>query len=132
MVLITETHIYCSNAGDARSVACIGGKSLELSKDHKPTLPLERQRIIAAGHFVEDERVDGALAISRAIGDWEYKNAKLPAQKMAVSCYPDVSKTALTQDVQFVICACDGIWDCMTSQQACDFVIKGKNKLLES
>jgi hypothetical protein len=34
---------------------------------------------------------------------------------MAVSSYPDVSKTPITPDMQFVICACDGIWDCMTS-----------------
>lgn len=28
-----------------------------------------------------------------------------------------------------MICACDGIWDCMTSQEACDYVIAGKKKL---
>ena len=49
---------------------------------------------------------------------------------MAVSSYPDVSKTPITPDMQFVICACDGIWDCMTSQQACDFVKKGRSKLV--
>ena len=53
---------------------------------------------MAAGHYVEDERVDGALAISRALGDWEYKNARLLPEKMAVSGYPDVTKTAITFD----------------------------------
>ena len=48
---------------------------------------------------------------------------------MAVSGVPDVTKTAITYDTQFIICACDGIWDCMTSQQAVDFVNKGKIKL---
>lgn len=42
VLLITDTHIYCANAGDARTVACVQGKSLDLSKDHKPTLPAER------------------------------------------------------------------------------------------
>lgn len=115
MVLVTPSFIYCANAGDARSVACINGRAVELSKDHKPTLPLERQRIVAAGHFVQEERVDGALAISRALGDWEYKNPKLAPEKMAVSGVPDVSRTPISGELEFIICACDGIWDCMTS-----------------
>jgi serine/threonine protein phosphatase PrpC len=101
-----------------------------LSKDHKPDLPEERKRVVAAGHYVEDGRVDGVIAISKAIGDWEYKSPKLAPEKMAVSAFPDVTKTAITKDTDFLICACDGIWDCMTSQQACDFVKKGRSKLV--
>ena len=40
--------------------------------------------------MVEDGRVDGIIAISRAIGDWEYKSTNLEAHKMAVSSYPEV------------------------------------------
>lgn len=36
VVLITPDYIYCANAGDSRAVACIGGNTKELSKDHKP------------------------------------------------------------------------------------------------
>lgn len=77
LILITATHIYCANSGDARGVVCEKGKSLDLSRDHKPDLPAERSRVIAAGHYVEDSRVDGVIAISRALGDWEYKSDKL-------------------------------------------------------
>lgn len=129
VILITETHIYCANSGDARGVLSEKGKSLDLSKDHKPDLPAERSRVIAAGHYVEDSRVDGVIAISRALGDWEYKSNKLAPEKMAVSGYPDVTKTAITPNTEFVICACDGIWDCMSSQAAVDFVKRGKEKL---
>lgn len=80
--------------------------------------------------MVDDGRVDGIIAISRAIGDWEYKSPSLDAEKMAVSAYPEVSKHEITKDTQFVICACDGIWDCMTSQVAVDFVGQAKNKLV--
>lgn len=73
--------------------------------------------------------MDGVIAISRAIGDWEYKSATLEPEKMAVSAYPDISKTLITKDTEFIICACDGIWDCMKSQEACDFVVKAKAKL---
>ena len=78
MVLITKDTIYCANAGDSR--ACLAtkkGKVIELSYDHKPDNDGELKRVKAAGGFVEDGRVQGVIAVSRAIGDWEYKNPKL-------------------------------------------------------
>jgi hypothetical protein len=79
--------------------------------------------------MVEDGRVDGIIAISRALGDWEYKSTTLEAPKMAVSGYPEVKVFDITPNLEFIICACDGIWDCMTSQQACDFVYQAKQKM---
>jgi serine/threonine protein phosphatase PrpC len=73
MVLITPNEIYCANAGDSRTVMCEHGKTVELSKDHKPDLPSERTRILKAGGEVVDGRVNGMLALSRAIGDFDYK-----------------------------------------------------------
>jgi serine/threonine protein phosphatase PrpC len=55
------------------------GKVTELSKDHKPDNDSELKRIKAAGGFVDDGRVQGIIAVSRAIGDWEYKNPSLLA-----------------------------------------------------
>ena len=78
--------------------------------------------------MVEDGRVDGIIAISRAIGDWEYKSATLEPSKMAVSSYPEVRTYEINPQLEFIITACDGIWDCMTSQQAVDFVKTGKEK----
>ena len=49
----------------------------ELSHDHKPDDQGEMARIRAAGGFVDDGRVQGIIAVSRAIGDWEYKNPAL-------------------------------------------------------
>ena len=79
--------------------------------------------------MVEDGRVDGIIAISRAIGDWEYKSQSLDAHKMAVSSYPEVKVYEIDQELEFLICACDGIWDCMTSQAAVDFVYQAKQKI---
>jgi protein phosphatase 2C family protein 2/3 len=45
VVLITPMDIYCANSGDSRTVMCERGMSVELSKDHKPELPEERNRI---------------------------------------------------------------------------------------
>ena len=129
VLLITPDQIFCANSGDSRSVLCKKGQAVELSEDHKPDLPTERARILASGHTVEDGRVDGIIAISRSLGDWEYKNPKLAPEKMAVSGVPEITKTELSPDLDFIICACDGIWDCMTSQEACDFVKNGKKKI---
>ena len=45
-----------------------------MSKDHKPDDPEEKKRIINANGFVEENRVNGMWALSRAFGDFEYKS----------------------------------------------------------
>lgn len=78
VVLITPDTIYCANSGDSRAVLVLkSGKIVEMSEDHKPENDGELKRIKAAGGFVEDGRVQGIIAVSRAIGDWEYKNPAL-------------------------------------------------------
>jgi serine/threonine protein phosphatase PrpC len=73
VALVTETEIYCANAGDSRCVVSNSGKAIEMSIDHKPELPTEKARIERAGGFVEDNRVKGILNLSRSLGDLEYK-----------------------------------------------------------
>lgn len=78
---MTEDTIYCSNSGDSRAILVDKtGKVTELSHDHKPDEAGEMKRIKAAGGFVDDGRVQGVIAVSRAIGDWEYKNPSLLPQ----------------------------------------------------
>ena len=74
VVLITDTHIYCANSGDSRGVLSNLSKAQALSFDHKPYNEEEKNRIRAASHFVEMDRVDGSLALSRAIGDFNFKD----------------------------------------------------------
>ena len=73
VALVTPMEIYCANAGDSRTVMCERGNMVELSKDHKPDLPNERSRIIKSGGTVVEGRVNGALSLSRAIGDFDFK-----------------------------------------------------------
>ena len=70
VVLITPTEIYCSNAGDSRGCLSRDKAAVPLSYDHKPNNEEELNRIRKANHFVEDDRVDGNLALSRAFGDF--------------------------------------------------------------
>jgi serine/threonine protein phosphatase PrpC len=58
-------------------VLCKKGKAKDLSEDHKPDLPSEKNRIERANGYVEDKRVNGMLALSRALGDFEYKSNPL-------------------------------------------------------
>lgn len=117
--------IYCANAGDSRTVMCERGNTVELSKDHKPDLPEERTRILKAGGEVSEGRVNGMLALSRAIGDFDYKPINPPKDAQPtwyltnhmVTAYPDVVVKPMHKDVEFIVLACDGIWDCKTSDQ---------------
>jgi len=116
VILVTKTEIICANAGDSRTVLCKSGRAKDLSEDHKPENAGEMARIQRSGGFVEDGRVNGMLALSRALGDFEYKNNKqLSAKEQAVSAFPDVSIEPIDRNVQFVLLACDGIWDVKTS-----------------
>ena len=124
-VLITPTEIICANAGDSRTVLSRGGKCVELSYDHKPDNPDERKRIYSANCFVEDGRVNGMLALSRALGDFEYKNAKhMRAKEQAVTAFPDIKVVPNNAQVDFILLACDGLWDVMSSEEAVEWVHK--------
>lgn len=124
--IITNNRIYCANAGDSRTVLGVKGIAKPLSFDHKPQNEGERARICAAGGFVEAGRVNGNLALSRAIGDFEFKrSASLPPEEQVVTVFPDVMEHDITPDDEFLILACDGIWDCMQSQAVVEFVRRG-------
>ncbi len=61
--------------------------------------------------------------MSRSLGDLEYKqNRRLSPADQMITAYPEIMIENLTSDVQFMVIACDGIWDCMTNQEICDFI----------
>ena len=74
MVLITRTEVYCANAGDSRTVLAHRGHAKDLSVDHKPEDEVELARIENSGNYVSSGRINGKLALSRSLGDFEYKN----------------------------------------------------------
>lgn len=87
-------------------------------------LPGERERIVAAGGSVIIQRVNGSLAVSRALGDFEYKNVAGKGQcEQLVSPEPEVFCVDRdAQDDWFMVLACDGIWDVMSNAELCQFV----------
>ena len=77
----------------------------------------EKRRIYRAGHTVENQRVDGGLALSRALGDFQYKQASnLNSELQAVTAKPDITVWERSTDDELIFIACDGIWDCKSNQ----------------
>ena len=63
------------------------------------------------------------MNLSRAIGDHAYKKtSSLPAEEQAITALPDIRTLTLEDQDEFMIIACDGIWNFMSSQEAVDFV----------
>ncbi|KEG15400.1 putative protein phosphatase 2C [Trypanosoma grayi] len=124
VLLVTDDELYCGNAGDSRSVLCRDGDPVALSSDHKPFLPGEQSRIERAGGYVWNRRVNGALALSRAIGDFSFKcNTQVSWDQQAVTSAPEVRFVRLNRDRdEFAVIACDGIWDVMSNEQVVEFV----------
>ncbi|PNT68629.1 probable protein phosphatase 2C 21 [Brachypodium distachyon] len=141
VAIIRGNQIIVGNVGDSRCVLSRNGQAINLSIDHKPNHRNERARIRAAGGQVRRDgfakiqegrvvatewgvyRVDGKLAMSRAIGDFQYKQNKTlaPAEQM-VTCNPSIRAVNITDDTDFLLIASDGIWDVMTSQKAVEIV----------
>lgn len=123
VALITENEVYCANAGDSRCVISNDGKAIEMSIDHKPDMPSEKARIERAGGFVEDNRVKGILNLSRSLGDLEYKQDRnISVDNQMITCVPEIKVERLTKSHDFIVLACDGIWDCLTSQECITMV----------
>ena len=52
----------------------------------------------------------GNLALSRAFGDFGYKqNKSLAAEDQIITCDPEIVEHKITEDDEFVVIACDGL-----------------------
>ena len=121
----TNKKLYFANAGDSRVVLCKNGVAEAKSEDHKPEMDSEKTRIYKADGWISDGRVKGNLNLTRGFGDLEYKqNKKLKPEEQMITANPDINVVDFSKDMDFVIIGCDGIWDCLTNQEACDFVSK--------
>lgn len=49
-------------------------------------------------------------------------------KKFSVTSFPDVKKVPLSSDIDFIIIACDGIWDCFTNEEAIAFSRKVRTR----
>jgi serine/threonine protein phosphatase PrpC len=127
---IIQRTIIAANVGDSRAVLCRNGTAWDLTRDHKPNDPYEKSRIEELGGAVvwcgdSDKmgepilergiyRVNGNLALSRAIGD--------RSERPSVTADPEIISAPIQDDDDFIILATDGLWDVMDSNDAVDLV----------
>lgn len=121
VVVVTRgDDIFVAHAGDSRAILVHdGGKVTALTSDHKPNRPDERKRIHDLGGsviFWGVWRVEGILAVSRAVGD--------RMLKPFVVAEPEVREFRRSANDHFVIVASDGVWDTMSNDDAAQLAIK--------
>eukprot|EP01091_Cochliopodium_minus_P021319 TRINITY_DN969_c0_g1_i2.p1 TRINITY_DN969_c0_g1~~TRINITY_DN969_c0_g1_i2.p1 ORF type:complete len:455 (-),score=74.87 TRINITY_DN969_c0_g1_i2:87-1451(-) len=127
VVVIVERDIFIANLGDSEAVL---GRRMKngkcgaelLTKKHKPDDESEKKRIEQNGGYVFKGRVFGSLAVSRALGDGDFKPPK--AEAVYVSSDPFVNHLTLEPDCEFIVIACDGLWDQVTYQASVDICSK--------
>jgi serine/threonine protein phosphatase PrpC len=115
IAVIDHRTLTVANVGDSAAVLSRNGQAMRLSTDHKADNETERAYIISHGGTVsKDHRVNGMLAVSRALGDGFLLSAANPT--------PSIRRVQLATTDRFLILACDGVWDVITDQEACDLI----------
>jgi len=139
-VFIQRNKAFVANIGDSR---CVLGRvttkeksAIELSNDHKPTRPDERNRILKSGGKIERFAHDGVpvgpyrvwadeegpgIAMTRSVGD-------LLSKKIGLICEPEIECIELTPNDKFLVIGSDGLWDVMGSTEVVGFVLQHEHK----
>eukprot|EP00043_Microstomoeca_roanoka_P001111 m.30944 g.30944 ORF g.30944 m.30944 type:complete len:393 (+) comp10654_c3_seq1:83-1261(+) len=122
--LIREKKMWLAWAGDSQCVLIRNNQAELLTPPHKPNDEGEKKRIEEAGGIVINRygtwRVNAMLAVSRAFGDANLKDC--------VIADPDIVEVDLDESCQFLILACDGLWDFMDKEKVAEFVIDFEKK----
>ncbi|GFY76536.1 hypothetical protein TNIN_251711 [Trichonephila inaurata madagascariensis] len=110
--LIREKTVYLSWLGDSQAVLVKEGKPVIVTDPHKPERMDEKKRIEDVGGEITSHtgvpRVNGILAVTRALGD--------PDHKRYISSEPEITTIELDGTEDFLILACDGLWDGMSPE----------------
>lgn len=109
------SYLKVAHVGDSRAMLIDSrGREITLTRDHSPTRPDETKRIELAGGGVLNGRVNGVLAVSRAIGD--------TALKSVVISEPEELEYALGKDDQLLVLASDGLWDHVSGAEVGNYI----------
>ena len=118
IILIKNNQIFLAKVGDSLAVLFKNGQAIRLNDEHKVTLPSESIRINKSGAKVINNSIEGRLNLTRAIGDMSFKkNYYLKFFEQAVTAYPQITNHKNSNDCEFIILGCNGVWDCVDVQK---------------
>ncbi|XP_058529922.1 probable protein phosphatase 1N [Ochotona princeps] len=122
-LLVSPTFLYLAHCGDSRAVLRRSGTMAFSTDDHRPLRPRERERIHDAGGTIRGQRVQGSLAVSRALGDFAFKEALgRPPEQQLLSAEPEVAALEHLAQDEFVFLASDGVWDAVSGTALSELV----------
>ena len=112
--LIQNGRFTIANIGDSSAMLLKqNGERLKLTDDQTPNRPDEYNRIVRNNGFVvmKDDiaRVDGCIAVSRAIGDMKYKKFLIPV--------PETYNYQIQPEDDLLILSSDGIYQVFSEEQ---------------
>jgi len=126
-VALDCSDLLIANCGDCRAILSQGGQTVALTRDHKPTDEVEHQRIVNYGGTVFGGRLQGKLAVSRAFGNYEFKELQI------LSSEPEIQHVSLSPDVEYLVVGSDGLYEHFTNEEIISFLKNGLiRKNLES
>lgn len=151
MLLETDQRVFLASTGDSRAVGSFdrGARVESITTDHKPELSSERKRVFKSGGYfyyssttlVKEEgeslvkgpmRVfPGRLTVTRSFGDVESKTVKQGGNPHVLIVDPFTYSLGKA-NLDFIVMGSDGLFEQLTNQQICDFVIgrvQGRNSL---
>lgn len=118
-----KRYLQVINLGDCRAVLCRKGLAIPLTIDHKPSWTTEKLRISKINekygtkneiHFDGSDWRIGDLSVSRSFGDLD--NTPYVTHK------PDIWEYSLSYKDDFIVVACDGVWDVLQNHEVVNFV----------
>jgi len=118
-VALESNELIVANCGDCRAILCQAGQTIALTRDHRPTDETEQQRIVNQGGTVIGGRLQGQLAVSRAFGNYEFKESQI------LSSEPEVHHVSLNTDVEYLVVGSDGLYDHFTNEEVISFIKNG-------
>ena len=128
VALLRERELVVGNLGDSRAVLSMDGgqRAVPMSWDQRPDVPVEVDRIRREGGVVEHERLNGELAVSRALGDFNLKGGP-GAAGTGMGAVAEVAQCVVADRHDFLLLASDGLWDKMTNEDAVTFIHRRLN-----
>jgi len=117
VAIVRNSVVHVANLGDCRAVLCNGGEMEQLTVDHGPSVnEAERVRLVAMGVDVSsDGYLHGRIGVSRAFGDWAWHQEE---KCKGLICDPDIFLAEVKEDTEFLLLACDGVFEKLSTKEA--------------